>query len=163
MCFCRLVGVEGQAFASQQYPTSDIGAENNSPNCFFNAPHPLRVRVPHHGKDKTANDKCRWLFFGRSGGTRLSHCGARSGAALNVHRTFIHSRAASCPSYRKRKKSTNRKGCRTSFGRSGGTRLSHCGARSGAALNVHRTFIHSRAASSPSYRKRKKSTNRKGC
>ena len=31
-------------------------------NC-FNAPHPLRVRVPHHSKDKTATDKCRWLFL----------------------------------------------------------------------------------------------------
>ena len=45
-------------------------------------------------------------LFGRGIGIRLSHCGARSGAALNVHRTFIHSRAASNPYYQNEIKKT---------------------------------------------------------
>ncbi len=39
----------------------------------------------------------RSFLFGALEGTRLSHCGARSGSALNVARTFIHSLAASSP------------------------------------------------------------------
>ena len=34
-------------------PASTFVAKNNSPNCFLNAPHPLRVRVPHIRKERS--------------------------------------------------------------------------------------------------------------
>jgi len=48
------------------------------------------------------------VLFEAGYGNRLSHCGARSGAALTVHRTVIHSRAASIPYSISKRKSTTK-------------------------------------------------------
>gem|GEM_PF-6175304 len=65
-------------------------------NSFIHASTTFFIIIPQKENNRNLISKLR-LFFGGELGIRLSHCGARSGAALDVPRTSIHSRAASNP------------------------------------------------------------------
>ena len=74
--FFRLARPEGLSrcgyalrLASLRQSRSDFVPKNSPPDCFFNATHPLRVRVPRV-KKRTSTFRLTLIFSGPPGGTR---------------------------------------------------------------------------------------------